>query len=115
MSAPDEATLSLRRRAELRGLEALAQSRIIIGVWTARLLGSLGILNAVIGLGFGVGLATALGWFVWGAGLHLMPYSEIVGYTDGAREALVLHWRLIPESGGGFRADSVRALVTPLR
>ena len=71
MTTPDEATLSLRRRAELRGLEALAQSRVNIGVWTARLLGSLGILNGVISLGFGVGLGVALGWLVWGAGIHL--------------------------------------------
>ena len=44
-----------------------------------------------------------------------IQYSGIAGYEAGAEEALVLHWRLVPDAGGGFRADSVRALVTPLR
>lgn len=42
-----------------------------------------------------------------------LPYGEIAGYRSGAREAVVLHWRLRPQSGG-YAPDSVRALVVPL-
>jgi hypothetical protein len=46
--------------------------------------------------------------------LHVR-YSDIAGYQPGAREAIVLHWRLVPAASGGFDPDSVRALVTRLR
>lgn len=74
MTAPDAATLSLRRRAELRGLEALAQSRVNVGVWTARLLGSLGIFNGVLSALFGLGAAYSIGWLLWGIGIHASAY-----------------------------------------
>jgi hypothetical protein len=44
-----------------------------------------------------------------------VPFTEIAGYSPGAREATVLHWRLVPDPADGFAIDSVRALVTGLR
>jgi hypothetical protein len=44
-----------------------------------------------------------------------VQYSEIAGYQPGAREAVVLHWRLVPAESGGFAPDSVRGLVIQLR
>jgi len=43
-----------------------------------------------------------------------LPYAQIGGYTQGAREAVVFWWHLIPATGAGFRPDSIRALVVAL-
>lgn len=43
-----------------------------------------------------------------------VDYDDIAGYEAGAEEAIVLHYRLVAADGGGFRPDSVRALVIPL-
>jgi hypothetical protein len=47
-------------------------------------------------------------------GQIVVPFSKIAGFHAGAREAVVLHWRLV-SSPDGFAPDSVRAMVTPLR
>lgn len=43
-----------------------------------------------------------------------VDYDDVAGYKAGAAEAIVLHYRLVAADGGGFRPDSVRALVIPL-
>jgi len=43
-----------------------------------------------------------------------LPYAQIGGYTQGAREAVVFWWHLIPATGTGFRPDSIRAVVVAL-
>jgi hypothetical protein len=43
-----------------------------------------------------------------------IPYSQIVGYRDGEREAIVYWWRIVPVPSGGFRADSIRATIVGL-
>lgn len=39
---------------------------------------------------------------------YLLPYTNINGYVQGAAEAVVYHWHLIPDGAIGFRPDSVR-------
>lgn len=43
-----------------------------------------------------------------------VDYDDVAGYKAGAEEAIVLHYRLVPAAGEGFRPDSVRALVIAL-
>jgi hypothetical protein len=43
-----------------------------------------------------------------------LPYAQIGGYTQGAREAVVYWWHLIRATGTGFRPDSIRAVVAAL-
>jgi hypothetical protein len=43
-----------------------------------------------------------------------LPYAQIGGYTQGAHEAVVFWWHLIPATGSGFRPDSIRAVVVAL-
>ena len=43
-----------------------------------------------------------------------VPYAAIFGYTPGASGIIVYWWHLVPESGGGFRADSIRAVPVSL-
>lgn len=43
-----------------------------------------------------------------------LPFSQIGGYSAGAREAVVYHWHLIPQ-GGVFLPDTIRALVVTLQ
>lgn len=43
-----------------------------------------------------------------------IPYSQIAGYSDGDREAILYWWRLVPAPAGGFRFDSIRAMVVGL-
>jgi hypothetical protein len=42
-----------------------------------------------------------------------VPYSQIVGYTSGAREAIVYWWHL-RASSVGFQPDTIRAVVIAL-
>lgn len=52
-----------------------------------------------------------------GVGPHsakAIAYSQIVGYSDGEREAMLYWWRLVPAPAGGFRFDSIRAMVVGL-
>jgi hypothetical protein len=45
----------------------------------------------------------------------VLPYEDMVGYSQGAEEAVVYHWHLIPGSTPtGFRPDSIRATVVQL-
>lgn len=44
-----------------------------------------------------------------------VPHAEIAGYEANSREAVVLHWYLVRDPAGGFRPDSVRSIVAPLR
>ena len=48
-----------------------------------------------------------------GGSLHL-PYTDIAGYTPGARQAIVYWWHLVPSDGPGFRTDSIRAVMIGL-
>lgn len=43
-----------------------------------------------------------------------IPYSQIAGYSDGEREAILYWWRLVPAAAGGFRFDSIRAMAVGL-
>jgi hypothetical protein len=43
-----------------------------------------------------------------------LPYAQIGGYTQGAHEAVVFWWHLIPATASGFRPDSIRAVVVAL-
>jgi len=43
-----------------------------------------------------------------------VPFSQIVGYEPGEREAILYWWHLIPSPGSGFQVDSIRARVLPL-
>jgi len=44
----------------------------------------------------------------------IQSYSQIVGYTAAASQAIVYWWHLVPQSGGGFQPDTIRAVVTAL-
>src|SRR5262245_52217041 len=79
----------VRRRAELRGLEALARSRVNVGVWTARLLATSGAMSAVSALvngqwrsGFGLGL--------WAVGLAVSSVRIERGVRTDAWVLLLL-------------------------
>ena len=43
-----------------------------------------------------------------------LPYSDIAGYTPGARQAVVYWWHLVPGDGPGLRPDSVRGVLLDL-
>ena len=45
----------------------------------------------------------------------VLPYEDMIGQSQGAEEAVVHHWHLIPGSTAtGFRPDSIRATVVHL-
>jgi hypothetical protein len=45
----------------------------------------------------------------------VLPYVDMIGYGQGAEEAVVHHWHLIPGSTAtGFRPDSIRATIVHL-
>ena len=71
--------LESRKRAELRGLEATARSKINIGVWTARLFGASNLLAAIAALSIGdiKLVATSL---IIGSGLLLMSHRIARGH-----------------------------------
>jgi hypothetical protein len=46
--------------------------------------------------------------------LLTVPHEQIVGFTPGAREAVVFWWRAVPAGPGTFAADSIRSLIVPL-
>lgn len=48
------------------------------------------------------------------AGSVSVPHAQIAGYAVGATEAIVYWWRSVADGAGGFHADSLRHLVTPL-
>jgi hypothetical protein len=43
-----------------------------------------------------------------------VPYNEIWQYRDEAREAVVLLYRMVADTGGTFRADGWRSVVVKL-
>ncbi len=47
------------------------------------------------------------------SGSIAVTYAQVAGYAAGAREAIVYWWHSIPASGGGYLADSIRAVDTP--
>ena len=51
-------------------------------------------------------------------GTTTVTRDRIVGWHESTREVAVYHWRLVPKdphAGGGYAADSVRALIVALR
>ena len=44
-----------------------------------------------------------------------VPFSRIVGYEPGEREAIFYWWHLLPVPAGGFQVDSIRTRVVQLR
>jgi hypothetical protein len=48
------------------------------------------------------------------AGTVSVPFSEIAGLSSVTTEAIVNWWHSVPDGGGGFRPDSLRAFVIPL-
>lgn len=45
-----------------------------------------------------------------------IPYVELASYSEGAREAVVFHWRLVPLSvRPAYAPDSIRATIVKLR
>jgi hypothetical protein len=43
-----------------------------------------------------------------------IPHERIIGFTPGAREAVVYWWHAAPTGAGTFTADSIRSLVIRL-
>jgi hypothetical protein len=43
-----------------------------------------------------------------------VPYTQIVGYAPGAREAIVYWWHLVPSDQATFQPDTLRAIVVTL-
>ena len=44
----------------------------------------------------------------------VVPYAEIGGYSPGAREAIVYWWHLVPDGAGGYRAEEIHSVISPL-
>lgn len=44
----------------------------------------------------------------------LIPLSAIVGYTDGATEAVVVWWQLVADGGGGFQVENPQTVSVVL-
>lgn len=47
--------------------------------------------------------------------VQVVPYADVGGYGPGTREAVVYWWHAVRGEDGGWVADSIRALVVPLR
>ncbi len=43
-----------------------------------------------------------------------LPLSQVMGFVEDSREALLYWWRAVPDGHGGFSHDSIRVLIVPL-